>query len=139
MSKALQIIGLLKPLEVFLYLYVMAPLYHWLGLTVLFIVLYVVFPLLMITYPPLVKKRTRFGNRESPDWLRVTWEPMAPTKRKPWHPDWTYIESTCEPVVRKLGEVYWRIEFICPERHNTVAAGRPIILDIDFHHADRVQ
>ena len=66
-------------------------------------------------------KRTRFGNREFPDWLRVMWQPMTDTKLKAWHPDWTCIESIAEPVVHKLAKGYWRIEFICPERGDLVA------------------
>jgi hypothetical protein len=140
MSKALKIIGLivaliaatfaiglLQPLAVFLYLYVMAPLYHWLGLTrqtvtiFIFIILFILIPVLQITIPSLLKKRTRFGNREFPDWLRVMWQPMTDTKLKAWHPDWTCIESIAEPVVHKLAKGYWRIEFICPERGDVVA------------------
>jgi hypothetical protein len=53
--------------------------------------------------------RRSFGNRLWPYWLTVTTE-------KAWDPDWTYIDSGFEPVVRFLeDERRWRIEFICSE------------------------
>jgi hypothetical protein len=75
--------------------------------TTIFIVLYVLFPLLLITINYLHNKRRRFGNRDFPDWLRIMSLPIAETKLKPWHPALSCVESNYEPVVHRLDEGWW--------------------------------
>ena len=74
------------------------------------------FPLLLVVTSYLSESRREFGNRLFPHWLRVISE-------KGWDPDWTYVESNFEPVVHLVEpEGWWRIEFICSEQSRQRAA-----------------
>src|SRR5438132_1662655 len=72
--------------------------------------------LLMFIIGYFSERQGKFGDRDHGDWLRVLpTEHSEKFKIKGWHPDYTCIESSYEPVVRKLTpEDWWRIEFICP-------------------------